>query len=457
MNPPTSPYRASLAFLPDGSLGGVTLTVDVKGRWQSVEQDDVAGANADTLSGLVLPGLHNLHSHAFQRALAGRTEHGRPGEDTFWTWRESMYELVAALDPEDVQAIAAQLYIEMLEAGFTRVVEFHYLHRDRRGQPYKDPAEMSRRIVAAAREVGIGLTLLPVVYDAGGFGNAPLTPRQRRFRLSTDGASELVEALSADAAVTPGYALHSLRAVSTASFDRFVEHSAFDRSRPVHIHVAEQGKEVEDCLAWSGARPVDWLLDHAPVGPHWCLIHATHVDRDEVTRLARSGATVGLCPTTEANLGDGFFPLAAYRAAGGRWGIGSDSHVSVSPVEELRWLEYGQRLTHQRRNTVAGAHGHSGAVLLAESCLGGGSASGVGAAFEPGASADLVVVDLDHPTLAGHGPRSLVDAWIFSGNRPCVQHVMVGGRWVVRDGLHPKREDVAARYREALTRTLARL
>ena len=331
-------FEPGVAFRADGT----TLAIDA-----------TPSARAER-AGWVVPGMTNLHSHAFQRAMAGLAERRSNAEDSFWTWREVMYAFAGTIGPDELRAIAAQLYVEMLKAGYTQVCEFHYLHHQPDGTPYADPATMSLALIEAAREAGIGLTLLPTLYMTGGFDGRPLSERQRRFRFDVDGYLDLIERLGAHESprVRIGAALHSLRAVPESAM-RSVLACASLRDRPIHIHVAEQIGEVQDCLAVRNARPVEWLLDHAPVDARWCLVHATHLSDDEVTRLAASGAVAGLCPTTEANLGDGVFPLREYLDARGRIGVGSDSHISVSVVEELRWLEYGQRLMTRRRNVSA--------------------------------------------------------------------------------------------------------
>jgi formimidoylglutamate deiminase len=398
-----------------------------------------------------LPGMPNLHSHAFQRAMAGLAERRGPGDDSFWTWREAMYGFASRIGPDALQAIAAQLYVEMLKAGYTHVCEFHYLHNAPDGKPYADPAAMSRAIVAAAREAGIGLTLLPVLYMTGGFDGRPLSARQQRFGLSVDAYLRLLESLDALAApgLRVGIALHSLRAVPEAAL-REVLAAPLARNRVIHIHVAEQVGEVQDCLAVRNARPVQWLFAHADVDAHWCLVHATQIDAAELRAIANSGAVVGLCPTTEANLGDGLFPLADYLAAGGRLGIGSDSHISVSPVEELRWLEYGQRLQSRHRNIAARTPGASvGEVLWAAALHGGHQAAGLPLP-EAGAGDACIVLDDASPLLAARDEASVLDAFLFAGNMPLVRDVRVAGEWVVRDFRHHDEERIAARYRETV-------
>lgn len=460
-------YRAPLALLADGWHRDVLLEVD-RGGWLTAAAPSAGGDaphDATTLPGVVVPGLPNLHSHAFQRALAGRAERGSPSGDSFWSWRERMYALLAVLEPDDVEAVAAQLYAELLRHGYTSVCEFHYLHLDARGRPYADPAEMSLRLLAAAESVGMGVTLLPVLYQTGDFGGAPPAEGQRRFVLDEDRYLALLDTVrgevDADGARSrAGLAFHSLRAVPPEALARVLEAAdQGDSGQPVHMHVAEQRREVEACLAWSGQRPVAWLLDHAPVDPRWCLVHATHLDDDEVRRLAASGAVAGLCPTTEGNLGDGFFRLEDHLAAGGAFGVGSDSQVSVSPVEELRWLEYGQRLSSGRRNVAAGEADRSTArVLLEAAWSGGAQASGraVGR-LQAGARADWLVLDPEHPALVGHEGDGLLDAWVFSGNDSPVTEVWVGGIRVVADGRYLWADEVAARFRGNVRALVGRL
>lgn len=400
-----------------------------------------------------LPAIANLHSHAFQRAMAGLAE--RRGDDaagvqdSFWTWRETMYRMAGRFDPDTLQAVAAQLYVEMLEAGYGSVCEFHYLHHAPDGRPYDDPAAMSRALVAAACEAGIRLTLLPVLYMRGGFDGRPLSPRQRRFGHEVDGFLRLLGTLRGEESATLriGCAFHSLRAVPGDAM-RAV-HDALPAAMPMHIHVAEQVGEVQDSLALRDARPVEWLLGRMPVDARWTLVHATHLVDAEVQGIARSGATVAICPTTEANLGDGLFPLRAFLDAGGRIGIGSDSHVSVSPVEELRWLEYGQRLASGRRNIAASpARASVGESLLA------GVTDSAGDATGQTLGDDWITLDAQAPQLAGATHAELVDRWIFSGNRNLVREVVVAGNGVVAEGRHRDRDAIAARYRKAMVRLL---
>jgi formimidoylglutamate deiminase len=414
------------------------------------ERDAAVGQGAEAVHArFALPGMPNLHSHAFQRAMAGLAERRGPGDDSFWTWRETMYAFASRIDPDGLQAIAAQLYVEMLKAGYTHVCEFHYLHNAPDGTPYADPAAMSRAIIEAAREAGIVLTLLPVLYMTGGFDGRSLSDRQKRFGLSVDAYLGLLESLAAleSDSVRLGVALHSLRAVPEAAM-REVLAAPLLRDRVIHIHVAEQIGEVQDCLGMRGARPVQWLSDHADIDKHWCLVHATHLDDAEMRAIAKSGAVAGLCPTTEANLGDGLFPLANYLDAGGTLGIGSDSHISVSPVEELRWLEYGQRLLTRHRNIAARAADASvGEALWGVALQGGRGAAGIA---DDAALADFIVLNDASPLLAARDERSVIDAFLFAGNTPLVRDVMAGGEWVVRDFRHRDEARIAARYRETV-------
>ena len=449
---------AERALLPDGWARDVLLTVDAAGDLTAVTVGAAAG-DAPRAGGPVLPGMPNLHSHAFQRAMAGLGERAGPGDDSFWTWRQVMYDFVGRLTPEQVEAIAAQLYVEMLKSGYTAVGEFHYLHHDSDGRSYADRAEMSQRIAAAASSSGIGLTLLPVLYGYGGFGGQPAGPGQRRFLNAPDDLLSIIEAMrdshANDGQIRVGMALHSLRAVTPETLGAAVAGlTALDGEAPIHIHVAEQTKEVDDCLAWSDQRPVQWLLEQVGLDRRWCLVHATHMTETETAGLAASEAVAGLCPTTEANLGDGLFPAPSYLAASGRIGIGSDSHISVSPIEELRWLEYGQRLVLRQRNILGADQSRPsvGAALYDLALAGGAQAMGrpIGR-LAVGCRADLVVLDPSAPTLFGRDGDLLVDALVFCGNANPVRDVMVGGRWLVESGRHRHEDSIIAAYRAAVT------
>jgi len=441
-------YKAGRLWRPGGWEADAAFGVTDTGL---VLED--AGGMAKSIGPWVLPGMPNLHSHAFQRAMAGLAERKGKSEDSFWSWRETMYGFAATIGPDQLKAIAAQLYVEMLKAGYTRVCEFHYLHHQPEGTPYAPPETMSLALVEAAREAGIGLTLLPVLYISGGFDGRPLGERQRRFGHDVEAYLRLLEQLQAleGDGLRVGIALHSLRAVPEQAM-REVLASGLAAARPIHIHIAEQIGEVQDCLAMRGARPVEWLYAHAEVDARWCLVHATHLTEAETAQIAGSGAVAGLCPSTEANLGDGLFPLAAYLDAGGTLGIGSDSHISVSPVEELRWLEYGQRLQTRHRNIAARHPGDSvGETLWRAALRGGAQASGVPIGeLREGARADLIVLDESSPLLVARDERSVLDSFLFAGNTPLVRDVMCGGQWVVRDFLHRDEARIAARYRTVM-------
>ncbi|MCE3603307.1 formimidoylglutamate deiminase [Massilia sp. P8910] len=406
----------------------------------------------EPMADLVLPGMVNLHSHAFQRALGGLTETAGEGPDSFWTWRQLMYRFARHITPEHIEAIAAQLFSECLRHGYTSVCEFHYVQRDQDGVMYARPAETAERVVAAAQLTGMGVTMLPVLYSYAGFGEKPLAPEQQRFRTDAADVLRIVDSLEPlrSGQVEVGVAPHSLRAASLGQIREVL--AVLPAGRPLHIHIAEQQGEVEQCLASTGQRPVRYLMDQVALDARWCLVHATHLDDGEVAALAASGAVAGLCPTTEANLGDGLFPLAPFLAAGGRIGVGSDSHVSQSPVEELRWLEYGQRLLHQKRNVAASPTQRRVGDFLWQSALhGGAQASGrpVGV-LAVGKRADLLVLDSDHPNLAGIGAEDVLSSFIFCGNDNLVRDVMVGGRWVVRNREHIAQGAIAQRYKQTI-------
>jgi formimidoylglutamate deiminase len=456
----TQAYFAESALLPSGWASAVRIEVDARGFIEKVQIGAVADT-AETLAGPLVPGMPNLHSHAFQRAMTGLTEKGGPQGDSFWSWRRLMYRFLENLGPEDIEIIATQLYIEMLQAGYTTVAEFHYLHHDPAGMPYANPAETGERILAAAAATGIGLTLLPVFYAHGGFGGLAPNSGQRRFISDREGFARLLESLGAEVrsqrAARIGAAPHSLRAATPAELQDVVTAlNAIDDTAPLHIHAAEQQKEVDDCLAWSGQRPVAWLLANAAFDARWCLIHATHMDADETVALARSGAVAGVCPTTEGDLGDGFFNAAPYLRAGGRIGIGGDSHAGVDPFLELRLFEYGQRLRLERRNVLATAIGDSlGGELYRSACAGGAQAIGQPVArLETGSRADWVVLNTEDPALAEHSGDGLLDAAIFGPVRAPVRDVMVAGRWQVREGRHTLAAVSLARYRAVMKRLL---
>lgn len=441
------------AWIDDGWAKDVRVGV-ADGRIAGIEVG-VEAAKDDERHRVGLPGLCNVHSHGFQRGMAGLSERRSRPDDNFWSWREIMYRFLDRLTPEDVTAITAQAYAEMLETGFTRVGEFHYLHHDPAGEAYADRAEMAGAIAQASAATGIGLTLLPVFYAHGNFDAAPPSHGQRRFLNDVDGFAALLDAsrakLSGDANM--GVAPHSLRAVTRGELAALLELSP---TGPVHIHAAEQVKEVADCVAWSGARPVEWLLDHAGVDERWCLIHSTHLDANEVQRLAASGAVAGLCPITEGNLGDGIFPAVDYLAAGGRFGVGTDSNILVDAAQELRALEYSQRLAQRARALLAGEDApFVGANLFARAVEGGAQALGVLAGLAVGHTADIVSLDLDHVAFAGTDDATLLDRWIFTARAGAIDCVWRAGTKRVAAGRHVDGDAIAAAYRACIARILA--
>ncbi|MBB3456877.1 formiminoglutamate deiminase [Rhizobium sp. BK313] len=439
--------HARSALLRDGWRENIRLTL-ADGRITGIETD-VAAEAGDERHDILVPAMPNLHSHAFQRAMAGLAEVRGPANDSFWSWRTVMYKFALSMTPDHVEAVAAQLYMEMLEAGFSRVGEFHYLHHDKDGSPYANIAELAERIGAASAETGIGLTLLPVFYAHSGFGGAAPIDGQRRFINSLDRFESLMAGCRTVTSrlhgAELGLAPHSLRAVTPDELAKLVPLAG---NGPIHIHVAEQTKEVEDCVAWSGARPVEWLLDHAPVDARWCLIHATHMTDDETRRMAKSGAIAGLCPVTEANLGDGTFSAPLFLEEGGHYGIGSDSNILISVPEELRHLEYSQRLALRARNVVATPGGSTARALFDHALAGGGAALKAPAGLAIGHYADMVSLDISGvPYLSGD---QILDQWIFAGG-VAVDSVWTQGRKQVEGGRHNRRETISARFRAAMT------
>lgn len=445
----------SSALLPSGWHDDVVIYLDEAGFIVEVGTSQ-RPRDVTRLEGIAVPGIANVHSHAHQRAMAGLAERSGPAADTFWTWREAMYGFALAMAPEDLEAVAAQLYVEALKSGFTAIGEFQYLHHQPDGRPYDEPAEMSLRCLAAADRAGIAMTMLPTLYAHGNFGGKEPGDGQRRFINSADSFLPIMDALGPEIGKAPmrqlGISPHSLRAVTTDMLRAVL--SGLDAEMPIHIHVAEQIREVEDCLAWCARRPVEYLLDSFDVSQHWCAIHATHMTEDETVSLARSGAVAGLCPMTEANLGDGIFPAATFLDAGGTIAIGSDSQITVSPADDLRQLEYSQRLAHRARNVLAGApHRSTGTRLLEAVARGGAQAlrQPIGA-IAPGKRCDIVVLDPDHPALIGRARDEAVDSWVFSGGAPCVKDVIVGGDPVVMDHRHTREDEVLRDFRAAVGR-----
>jgi len=468
--------RCDVVLLHDGWANDVIVSISEAGDIVSIEREVKQKEMLDpchNVRGVVLPGVPNCHSHAHQRAMAGLGEkheakhgekHGKKrslggggaNTDSFWSWRKIMYHYLERIEPHHLFAIARQLYLEMLKSGYTGVAEFQYLHHDPAGAVYDNPAIMTLECLEAASAVGIGCTALPVLYHYGGFGEQKALPEQRRFLNDADQFCLIVDSLlkrtRQDANAATGIAPHSLRAISAPLLNEALNALSESDLAAIHLHIAEQTKEVDDCLAWSGQRPVEWLFDRFEVERQWCLIHATHTTREEMQTVAKSGAVVGLCPTTEANLGDGFFNIPSYLEHNGTWAIGSDSHISVSPVEELRWLEYGQRLLSRQRNVIANdAVVNSGKALYQSALIGGARSSGrrVGQIKE-GYRADFIVLDRHHPRLLGRTQDDLVDSWIFSGNQNVVKDVYVGGEQVIKEGHHRDEEAIYKEYRETI-------
>jgi formimidoylglutamate deiminase len=440
-----------------------TLILDSSGTiTEIVEGKD---ADATSLNGPVIPGMPNCHSHAFQRAFAGYSEYrqydanGEPTTDSFWSWRDIMYRFVAKMSPEDLHVVAKFLYIEMLKAGYTSVAEFHYLHHQVGNVQYDDPAEMSHQVIKAAELAGIGMTHLPVLYTYAGFGEQAPSSAQGRFIHQTNDYLRLLESLhssySGTASFKLGIAPHSLRAASEEQLKQVIPFIRdMDSTAPIHIHIAEQTKEVEDCLDFYNQRPVEWLLNEQQVDQHWCLIHATHLSNSEVNELAKSGSIAGICPTTEANLGDGIFPTQEFLELGGRFAIGSDSHIAINIADELRLLEYGQRLTsHQRAVLVNKACPSVGQYLYLKAAADGAKAlsQNIGE-INVGKRADLVVLDPEHPSLFSKQNSQILDAAIFACNQLPVKDVFVAGKQVIENGDHLACEEAVKGYKKVLVR-----
>lgn len=443
---------AASALLATGWAESVELDIDDNGDIVTITPDSpyVSGERVEVL----VPAIPNVHSHAHQRAMSGLGERAANREDSFWTWRKVMYHYLERIQPQQLFYIASQLYLEMLKAGYSCVGEFQYLHHQIDGQAYANRAEMSLQCLHAARSVGIGFTALPVLYRYGGFGSAAPLDGQKRFINDADGFVDIVKSLQQatadDANASVGIAPHSLRAINQELLSEVIGN--LDDLAAIHIHIAEQTKEVDDCLECSGKRPVAWLLDNFEVNSGWCLIHATHMDAAETRGMADSGCIAGLCPTTEANLGDGYFNAVDYLELDGRWAIGSDSHISIDPIEELRWLEYGMRLQTNRRNVLASSATTNTGRNLLDAALGGG-AQACGRAIgsiAPGYRADFLHLDCDHPRLYGRSQDDLIDSWIFSGNCNLVRDVYIGGVKLIADGRHVNEDMIAQNYRDTL-------
>ena len=446
-------YFFEHALLAENWAKDVSVVSDAKGDITSVTPN-TKDVRSDHRAKIALPGLPNVHSHAFQRAMAGMAEVKGAGDDSFWTWRKVMYQFLERLTPDDLYAIASLAYCEMLESGFTAVSEFHYLHHDASGSAYNDIGAMAFAIAEAAQTSGIGPTFLPVFYANSQFGGAPPTDAQRRFVNSPDQFATLLDRIDHIATSLPdaqvGIAPHSLRAVTPESL---AEVLTLKPNGPLHIHIAEQTKEVDDCIQWSGQRPVEWLLNHQNIDQRWCLIHATHMTQTERQTIAQSGAVAGLCPITEGNLGDGIFPGVDYVQDGGRFAIGSDSNVLINAAEELRTLEYTQRFRDRGRNLLGKDNTSTGRALFDHALSGGTQSLGrkIGK-IDVGFRADIITLNTDHPALVALINDGWLDGWIFAANSPAISDVWVGGRHVVSEGKHHKRDQIRAHYSQTMKR-----
>ncbi|SIO96037.1 formimidoylglutamate deiminase [Vibrio spartinae] len=450
---------AKQAWLPTGWQHNVLFEI-VDGNFAQITTDTTPPDGVRRLQGPVLPTLANVHSHAFQRVMAGMAEVSFNPNDSFWSWRDLMYKIVRRLSPQQVHVIATQLYIDMLKAGYTQVGEFHYLHHDTAGKPYRDPAEMAHQLLNAADRTGIGMTLLPALYSYAGFGAQPPHQGQARFIHSSDSYLQLHHQLAGELAGTHadnrhrlGICFHSLRAVSQHQIQAVL--TELDHGQPIHIHIAEQQKEVSDCLNWSQQRPVEWLHNHVGLDERWCLIHATHLNRDEIQMIADSGAVAGLCPSTEANLGDGIFPGVAFTQAGGQWSIGSDSHVCLSATEELRLLEYSQRLRDQQRNRLySQSQNHVGDHLYTQALAGGNQACGIQLGLAVGCRADFMVLDATHPLLMSSQTPDLINRWLFACHENLIKDVFVAGKQCIQDGHHDLEDNSRGQFAHVIKQVI---
>jgi formimidoylglutamate deiminase len=435
-------------LLEDGWAQDVGLELDPRGMIADLRRGS-PHQDATLISGHVVPGMPNLHSHGFQALIRGLTGRRSGGHDSFWTWREQMYRAASVIQPGQLEALMGGVFMEMLLAGYTSCAEFHYLHHQPDGQPYAERAELGYRVMSAAELAGIGLTHLPVLYCRSGLGAAGVSEEQRRFRNSPSQLLEMVAALRKVAhgsdLVRIGVAPHSLRAVGQQELDELL--AGIGADAPVHIHVAEQPAEVEECVAQLGARPVQWLVDNQPLDARWCLVHATHMLPGEAEAAAQSGAVAGLCPTTEADLGDGLFDYASWRAGNGRFGIGSDSNLRISVDEELRLLEFGQRLASGRRNVISNDRESNGRYLYTRAARGGAQALGQAVGrIAIGCRADLVELDSEHPLLAGLSGDEVLDSWLFAGDSTMLRSVRVAGQCMVEEGRHLRQDQIQAPF-----------
>ncbi len=448
----TNKIWAAHALLKDGWVDSVEISIDEKGDIFTISNDSPYSGGEKTQ--VLIPAIPNTHSHAHQRAMAGLGERAGQSAESFWSWRNVMYHYLERIEPEHLYHIASQAYLEMLKSGYSCVGEFQYLHNNLDGTAYQNRAEMSLQCLQAANRVGIGFTALPVLYQYGGFGGAAPVDSQKRFLNNGDEFVDIVETLQSatytNANCSVGIAPHSLRAINQTLLTEVID--SLEGLASIHLHIAEQTREVDECIDWCGMRPVEWLFEHFNIDHTWCLIHATHMNAQETTTMAKSGCIAGLCPTTEANLGDGFFNAHEYFAQQGKWAIGTDSQISIDPVEELRWLEYGIRLKTRNRNVlVSSTTKNTGRNLLDGALLGGAGACGrkIGSITE-GYRADFLVLDSEHPRLYGRQGDDLIDSWIFSGNSNLVRDVYIGGRKVIDQGCHIDEDNIMRNYRSTL-------
>jgi formimidoylglutamate deiminase len=458
---PTEPRPQAAFWAPLAWTGywqrDVLLEVGADGCWQRIDAGVAAPPQALVLEGPVLPGLVDAHSHAFQRAFAGLAERRDSVADDFWSWRDRMYGVALRIDPAQLQAIAAQLYVELLRGGYTQVCEFHYLQRDLDGQAYDDPLALAWSLAAAAQQAGVGLTMLPTLYQRAGFQDPALRDDQHRFASTPASVAHACRELRASGRplLNAGIAIHSLRAAAPQAIENLLR-ALGDEDVPVHIHVAEQTAEVDDCVAATGVRPIEWLSRHGPLDARWQLVHATHATPAEIDAVAASGAGIVLCPGTEGNLGDGFADLRRWLATGTPIALGSDSQVTRAWPEELRWLEYGQRLLHRQRNVAAAPETQPASAqrLFALACHAGARAAGLPDwGLKRGARADLLVLDARDPALSGLPAEHALDALVFSSPNEAIRDVYVAGRCVLRDRRHAAQLSIAEAFESAM-RTL---
>ena len=445
-------FRFKALLRSSGWMSPAYVGVDEQGNIQYLSDEaPESGIAVEVVEGFALPGFQNAHSHAFQFAMAGMAEKHPPGSaDDFWSWREAMYQCALTMDPDQVEAIAAMLYAELLRKGYTHVAEFHYLHHDKNGRPYNNLAEMGERLVSAAKTAGIKITLIPIFYQRGGFGKSP-QPRQRRFISATvDDYFQLLDDSANVVLNQPharlGFGVHSLRAVDAK--DIITTYCQGPEKIPFHLHAAEQLKEIEDCLAYLKMHPVEWLLESLPLNERFSLVHCTHMNDEEVSRLAKSGAHAVLCPGTEGNLGDGIFRLTDFAKQGGSWSIGTDSHISLNPVEDLRWLDYAQRLTTHKRNTFDDGP----TVLISKTLTAGRKAMGISMEdfFEKGCPFDAAIYDARSPLLEQTGHEHLLSAILYTADASALAGTILNGRWVIRNQYHVHSTSIRQNFLKAV-------